>query len=60
MLSRGGAGGGGAIGPPAKRQKFVWRYEFAARLVAVHFDNQGRLLRVVEILPGGIENIVVQ
>ena len=49
-----------AVGPPAKRQKFVWRYEFAARLVAVHFDNQGRLLRVVEILPGGIENIVVQ
>ena len=49
-----------AVGPPAKRQKFVWRYEFAARLVAVHFNDQGRLLRVVEVLPGGIENIVVQ
>lgn len=50
-----------AVGPPAQRPDGgPWRYEVGARVLLVHFDPAGTLLRVVETLPGGIENIVVQ
>ena len=49
-----------AIGKPARREKQVWTYELGPRTIQVHFNAQGKLARVVEILPGGIENILVQ
>ena len=49
-----------AVGKPAERTKSVWRYELGPRIVAIHFSSRGKLVRVVETLPGGIENIVVQ
>ena len=50
-----------AVGPPALRPDGgPWRYEVGARVLLVHFDPAGTLVRVVESLPGGLENIVVQ
>lgn len=49
-----------AIGKPNQREKRLWTYELGARTVQVHFDAKGKLVRVVEVLPGGIENILVQ
>ncbi|NCA81966.1 MAG: DUF2135 domain-containing protein [Opitutae bacterium] len=49
-----------AVGTPTRRQKPLWRYEIGPRTLSIHFDGKGKLVRVVEILPGGIENIVVQ
>ena len=50
-----------AVGPPALRPDGgPWRYEVGARVLLVHFDPAGTLVRVVETLPGGLENIVVQ
>ena len=37
-----------------------WRYEAGPRAWLVHFNASGMLVRVVEILPGGMENLVVQ
>ncbi len=48
------------VGKPTHRKKFVWTYSAASRVLAVHFNELGKLVRVVEILPGGTENIVVQ
>ena len=49
-----------AVGKPAQREKFAWRYEFDARRIDIQFDELGKLVRIVEILPGGIENVLVQ
>ncbi len=49
-----------AVGQPARREKRLWTYELGARTIQVHFNAKGKLARVVEILPGGIENILVQ
>ena len=50
-----------AVGKPARRSKGgIWRYEDGARVLLVHFGAGGQLVRVVEVLPGGSENIVVQ
>ena len=50
-----------AVGRPTRRgEDGAWRYEVGARVLRVHFDPDGKLVRVVEILPGGIENVVVQ
>ena len=49
-----------AVGQPTERKKPIWRYELGPRTVAIHFSSRGKLVRVVEILPGGIENVVVQ
>lgn len=50
-----------AVGPPVQRPDAgPWRYEAGARVLLVHFDPAGALVRVVETLPGGVENIVVQ
>jgi hypothetical protein len=49
-----------AVGPPGRRTKQAWHYERDSRTWTVHFSSRGKLVRVVERLPGGIENIVVQ
>ncbi len=50
-----------AVGKPTHRSKgSAWRYEAGPRVWRIHFDKKGRLVRVVEVLPGGVENIVVQ
>ena len=50
-----------AVGKPTRRgQDRTWLYEAGPRVVRVHFDRENKLVRVVEILPGGIENIIVQ
>ena len=49
-----------AVGKPTARAKSIWRYELDPRTVTIHFSSRGKLVRVVEILPGGIENVVVQ
>ena len=49
-----------AVGEPASREDNQWRYPDGARTLAIRFGPDGTLLRVVEILPGGIENVVVQ
>ena len=49
-----------AVGKPTVREKPFWRYELDPRTVTIHFSSRGKLVRVVEILPGGIENVVVQ
>lgn len=46
--------------PAAQPEDGPWSYELGARTIVVHFDAGGKLARVVEILPGGIEQIVVQ
>ncbi len=49
------------VGEPAARpEDGTWRYETGARRLIVHFDAEGKLARVIELLPGGIENVVVQ
>lgn len=49
------------LGEPAERAPDgTWRYPDGARTVVLHFDAEGQLVRAVEILPGGVENIVVQ
>ena len=49
-----------ALGEPSSRQESLWIYSADARTLQARFGADGRLLRVVELLPGGIENIVVQ
>ena len=49
-----------ALGEPSSRQESLWIYAADARTLQARFGADGRLLRVVELLPGGIENIVVQ
>ena len=50
-----------AVGQPTRRGKDrTWLYEAGPRVLRVHFDRGNKLIRVVEILPGGIENVVVQ
>jgi Ca-activated chloride channel homolog len=50
-----------AVGEPGARgDNGVWSYVIGMRNLSVHFDAEGQLVRVVETLPGGIENIVVQ
>ncbi len=49
-----------AVGKPTAREKPIWRYQLGPRTVTIHFSSRGKLVRVVEILPGGIENVVVQ
>ncbi len=49
-----------AVGEPASREDNQWRYPDGTRTLAIRFGPDGTLLRVVEILPGGIENVVVQ
>ena len=46
---------------PTRRGKGrAWRYEIGPRVVRIDFGPTGELIRVVEILPGGVENVVVQ
>mgnify|MGYP003603370545 CR=1 FL=1 len=49
-----------AVGEPRSRETSQWLYTDGTRTLAVRFGPDGTLLRVVEILPGGIENIVIQ
>jgi len=50
-----------AVGPPSQDGNGrAWRYEIGARVLLIHFDGEDKLARVVEILPGGVENILVQ
>ena len=49
-----------AVGEPRSRETSQWLYTDGTRTLAVRFGPDGALLRVVEILPGGIENIVIQ
>lgn len=51
-----------AVGPATKSDPsyWIWRYIRGARTISVHFNTDGKLIRVVESLPGGVENIVVQ
>jgi Ca-activated chloride channel homolog len=49
-----------AVGTPNRRTKRSWHYDRESRTWTVHFSSRGKLVRVVESLPGGIENIVVQ
>lgn len=50
-----------ALGEPLARDPDgTWRYEAGPRRLLVRFGPDGRLRQVVEILPGGIENVVVQ
>ncbi len=50
-----------AVGPPNPGgDGRAWRYEIGARVLLIHFDGEDKLARVVEILPGGVENILVQ
>ena len=50
-----------AVGQPTRRGKGrAWRYEIGPRVVRIDFGPTGELIRVVEILPGGVENVVVQ
>lgn len=49
-----------AVGMPPSHEKQLWTYELGPRTIQVHFDAKGKLARVVEILPGGVENILVQ
>jgi Ca-activated chloride channel family protein len=51
-----------AVGPATKSDPsyWIWRYIRGSRTISVHFNTDGKLIRVVESLPGGVENIVVQ
>ena len=49
-----------AVGEPTSRADNQWLYPDGARTLAVRFGPDGALAAVVEILPGGIENVVVQ
>lgn len=48
------------VGQPGRREKSVWFYEGESRTIRVEFTPAGRLVRVVEVLPGDLENILVQ
>ena len=49
------------VGKPTRRDPDrTWLYEAGPRVVRIHFDRGNKLIRVVEMLPGGIENVVVQ
>ena len=50
-----------ALGEPSSREDSAWLYVSGNRTVAVRFGGPGGALdRVAEILPGGIENVVIQ
>ena len=50
-----------AVGEPTRPDPDgPWRYDAGPRAWLVHFNASGLLVRVVEILPGGMENLVVQ
>lgn len=49
-----------ALGEPAARDGAVWRYSVGPRTIKLHFDAEGRLVRAVEALPGGVETVLAQ
>lgn len=50
-----------ALGEPSSREDSLWLYVSENRTVALRFGGPGGALdRVAEILPGGIENVVLQ
>jgi Ca-activated chloride channel homolog len=48
------------LGKPADPKSNPLIYTVGAKTMQVHFDDSNKLIRITEILPGGIETIVLQ